>query len=417
MRLLSAWIAEDPKLTLRSFSLDRGPDSEVQPVGSLADILPLTQEGNPVALQIRFDPATAASEGFYGKVEQAARRLLPFYLAALVEDPAAAWTTLGVPAATPKNDPEGEDDLPLPTGYSLDQLQADTHLEKAWLQEVVNAAGFDPHRRGAIGQIVLYGPPGTGKTWIAERVALHLVDGDRSRIELVQLHPAFSYEHMMEGYRPKEVSGNLVFKLEDGVLMRLRDRILGSGKPHVLILDEMNRGDLPQILGELMYLLSRRGKDSTVQLARSGRSVNIPDALCIIGTMNTADRSISHVDFALRRRFRFFRAAPAVKVVESVVGARFGPEWAGVLSGLLDRTNEQLSRIGRGFEIGHSYLLDVPDERALREVWEREILPAIEDWLDFDPAALRPFSWEHTLRRVRQLQQTIRGEAVEEPEE
>jgi hypothetical protein len=412
---LAALLAGAPPLTLREFSLDLGPAEEVRPVASVVDLDALSTEGKTLALVIRLGREDAASPEVYTSAEQAIRRLLPFYVAALVDDLGPALDALGVPAEAPPEEeaPEGEDEgapAQAPAGYSLDQLQADTHLEKAWLQQVVHASGFDRHKRGAVGQVVLYGPPGTGKTFLAERVALHLVDGDRSRIELVQLHPAFSYEHMMEGYRPKEVAGNLVFKLEDGVLLRLRDRILRTGRPHVLILDEMNRGDLPQILGELMYLLSRRGKDATVQLARSGRSLDLPDQLCIIGTMNTADRSISHVDFALRRRFRFFRVAPAVKVVESVVGAHSGPEWAGVLSTLLEQTNELLGKAGRGFEIGHSYLLDVTDERGLREVWEREVLPSIEDWLDFDPSALRPFSWESTLRRIRRAEAAMHGE-------
>lgn len=413
---LAAWLNSSPPLTLRSFSLDLGPGEDVSVATTLDALLPMTQQGRAVSLLIRLPPELAASPDLYTHAEQAVRRLLPLYVAALVDDLGPALDALGVPAAAPPEEDEDTEEpedakASAPAGYSLDQLQADTHLEKAWLQEVVLAAGFDRRVRGAVGQIVLYGPPGTGKTWVAERVARHLVDGDASRVELLQLHPAFSYEHMMEGYRPKEVNGQLVFKLEDGALLRLRERILRTGQRHVLILDEMNRGDLPQILGELMYLLSRRGSDATVRLARSGRPLDIPDQLCIIGTMNTADRSISHVDFALRRRFRFFRVAPELKVVESVVGARFGPEWAGVLSSLLAQTNEQLGRAGRGFEIGHSYLLDVHDERALREVWEREVLPAIEDWLDFDPAALRPFTWERTLRLIRSAQAALRGEA------
>ncbi len=412
---LAAWLVNGAPLRMRSFSLDLGPGDDVREATGLDALQPLTQQGNTVSLLVRLSPETVASPDLYTHAEQAVRRLLPFLVAALVDDLGPALDALGVPAAG-LADPEGdaeepeEPGAPTPVGYSLDQLQADTHLEKAWLVEVVHAAGFDRQKRGAVGQIVLYGPPGTGKTWIAERVARHLVDGDLSRVVLLQLHPAFSYEHMMEGYRPREVQGQLVFKLEDGALLRLRERVLRTGQRHVLILDEMNRGDLPQILGELMYLLSRRGKDTTVELARSGRPLDLPDQLCIIGTMNTADRSISHVDFALRRRFRFFRVAPELKVVESVAGARFGPEWAGVLSTLLAQTNEQLGKAGRGFEIGHSYLLDVPDERALREVWEREVLPAIEDWLDFDPAALRPFSWESTLARVRRAQAALRGD-------
>lgn len=412
---LAAWLVNGAPLSLRDFSLDHGPGDDVREATTLEALLPMTQEGRTVSLVVRLAPELAAAPEVYAHAEQAVRRLLPLYIAALVDDLGPALDALGVPAEAPPpepEDPEPPEEGPssAPFGYTLDQLQADTHLEKAWLQEVVHAAGFDRRMRGAVGQIVLYGPPGTGKTWVAERVARHLVDGDPSRIELLQLHPAFSYEHMMEGYRPKEVSGQLVFKLEDGALLRLRERILRTGQRHVLILDEMNRGDLSQILGELMYLLSRRGKDATVRLARSGRPLDIPDQLTIIGTMNTADRSISHVDFALRRRFRFFRVAPELRVVESVVGARFGAEWAGVLSSLLAQTNEQLGKAGRGFEIGHSYLLDVPDERVLREVWEREVLPAIEDWLDFDPSALRPFSWESTLRRIRRAEAVLRGE-------
>lgn len=412
---LEAWLAEDPPLTLREFSLSMGPAAQVHRVTALSDLDVLCAEGRSMALMIRLEPTVAAAPEIYAVVERAVRRLLPFFVAAVVDELGPALDVLGVPAAIIVEEME-EEEIPLKpsTHYSLDRLQADTHLEKAWLQDVVNAASFDKQKRGAVGQVVLYGPPGTGKTYLAEKVALHLVDGDRSRIEVVQLHPAFSYEHMMEGYRPKEVAGNLVFKLEDGVMLRLRERILRSGRTHVLILDEMNRGDLPQIFGELMYLLSRRGKDATVQLARSGRSLDLPDQLCIIGTMNTADRSISHVDFALRRRFRFFRVSPAVKVVESVVGAHSGPDWAAVLCALLDQTNEALGKAGRGFEIGHSYLLDVPDERALREVWEREILPAIEDWLDFDPSALKPFSWEHTVHRIRRTQAAMQGEAIDE---
>lgn len=269
------------------------------------------------------------------------------------------------------------------------------------MKEVVLAATFEKGCRGAIGQIVLYGPPGTGKTWLAERIARHLVDGDKSRIELVQLHPAFSYEHMMEGYAPEISNGNMTFALKNGVLPQFCAKIQRTGRRHVLILDEMNRGDLPQVFGELMYLLSRRGEGCKVTLAKSGSSLDLPDLLSIIGTMNTADRSISHVDFALRRRFRFFKVSPEPRVIEAVVGRDRGSDWAALLSRLLTKTNELLGRAGRGFEIGHSYLLNVVDEAALREVWEREVLPSIEDWLDFEPAARRDFALQRLLDQMK----------------
>jgi 5-methylcytosine-specific restriction protein B len=209
-----------------------------------------------------------------------------------------------------------------------------------------------------------------------------------------------------------------VFERRDGVLLRLCERILQTGKRHVLILDEMNRGDLPLIFGELMYLLSRRGKRAPVCLAKSGRQLDLPDLLSIIGTMNTADRSISHVDFALRRRFRFFRVAPEPRVIEAIVGPRQGPAWAASLSRLLSETNDLLGRTGRGFEIGHSYLLDVDGPEALREVWDREVLPTIEDWLDFDPRALKPFALDRLLKKVEREDSSAgaaEGEGVDEP--
>ncbi len=233
---LAAWLALEPPLTLREFSNDLGPADEVRPVNALADLDSMSAEGISIALVIRLSRDEAASSDVYALSERAIRRLLPYYVAALVDDLGPALDALGLPAAASVDEEEEEEEdeqegiLAEPaTSYSLEQLQADTHLEKAWLQEVVHASGFDRHKRGAVGQVVLYGPPGTGKTFLAEHVALHLVDGDRSRIELVQLHPAFSYEHMIEGYRPKEAAGNLLFKLEDGVLLRMRDRILRTG--------------------------------------------------------------------------------------------------------------------------------------------------------------------------------------------
>ena len=417
---LQRWLATDGSiLELRRFSLDGGPSIESTPVDSVADLKALTASGGGWALVFRLSSEEAREEDVGDAVERATRALLPFFLIGLTDDPATVLDQLGLPAVESEEEPdEAEKDDVQQIGYSLDQLQADTHLEKAWLQEVALAATFDSKRRGAPGQIVLYGPPGTGKTYLAEQVALHLVDGDPKRVEVVQLHPAFSYEHLVEGYRPREQDGVLLFRIEDGILPKLLARIRQSGKRHVLVLDEMNRGDLPQILGELMYLLSRRGTGAEVQLARSGKPLSLPDRLSIIGTMNTADRSIAHVDFALRRRFRFFRVQPSAKVIESLVGQQVGPDWAASLSSLLSETNERLSRCGRGFEIGHSYFLEVNDEQALQEVWDREILPSVEDWLDFDPVALRPFSWENTRKRLRHATAVLAGDedAVLQPD-
>jgi hypothetical protein len=405
---LQRWLSSEASmLELRKFSLDGGPANETSVIESVSSVARLAEPDGNWSLVGRLSISEALEADSGDRIELAARALLPFFLLALTSEPISVIDRLGLSAEEVE---EADEEETPELGYSLDQLQADTHLEKAWLQEVALAATFDQQRRGAPGQIVLYGPPGTGKTYLAERVALHLVDGDRSRVEVVQLHPAFSYEHLMEGYRPVEQDGTLLFRLQDGLLPGLLKRIRESGKRHVLVLDEMNRGDLPQILGELMYLLSRRGTDARVRLARSKKEMWLPDRLSIIGTMNTADRSIAHVDFALRRRFRFFRVQPSEKVIQSLVGQEVGPDWAAALSSLLTETNERLASVGRGFEVGHSYFLDVDDERSLQEVWDREILPSIEDWLDFDPVALRPFGWEATRKRLQKASAVVAGE-------
>lgn len=407
---LERWLSTNGAgLWLNRSSLDAGPSEEFTPVESVPSLAVLGEEAGGWSLVGRLSVDEALDGDPGERIEQFARGLLPLFLLALARDPLRLLDALGLGGPLREEEEDGEEEVPA-TGYSLDLLQADTHLEKAWLQEVALAATFDRHRRGAPGQIVLYGPPGTGKTYLAERIALHLVDGDADRVEVVQLHPAFSYEHLVEGYRPVEKDGTLLFRLQDGILPRLLSRIRKTGKMHVLVLDEMNRGDLPQILGELMYLLSRRGTDARVQLARSGNSMSLPDGLSILGTMNTADRSIAHVDFALRRRFRFFRVQPSEKVIESLVGREVGADWAASLSSLLTETNLRLATLGRGFEIGHSYFLDVEDERALQEVWDREILPSIEDWLDFDPVALQPFGWEATRKRLQRAEAVLAGE-------
>jgi hypothetical protein len=406
-----------PTLRLRRFTLDQGPESAFQPVSSATEMLVLA-DGDEVSLAARLSIDEALAEDVAERVERIARALLPWMVAALVDDLGPALDALGLDTADRPAGDDEEDEIPgerAPT-FDLEWLQAETLLPRAWLDEVARAATFEKGRRGAVGQVVLYGPPGTGKTWLAEKIALHLVGGDASRIELVQLHPAYGYEHFMEGYRPRTAGENLVFSLEKGIVPRLADRIARSGKRHVLIVDEMNRGDLPQILGELLYLLARRGDESaSVALARSGEPFSLPAKLVIIGTMNTADRSIAHVDFALRRRFRFFAVAPSPEVVTAYVARHSGQAWGERLGTFLLQMNERIARHGKGLQIGHSYLLDVADERALQEVWESEIFPTLEDWLDFEEAALRAFSWDSVVRCLRECGPTEGAASGDDP--
>lgn len=287
--------------------------------------------------------------------------------------------------------------------YSFQDLQTDTHLAPAMLNRICKSASYG-EKRGQQGQIILYGPPGTGKTHIAEKVALRLVDGEINRIHLAQFHPAYAYEHFIEGHHPKEVDGQMVFKLLPGLLRRVIAKIYESNKRHVIVIDEMNRGDVAQIFGELMYLLSRRGENVSALLPKSGERLVLPAQLSIIGTMNTADRSIAHVDFALRRRFRFFHIEPMSHIIEACATAD-GQAFTKVLATLMDWVNGLLDEEAGGLCLGHSYFIGLDTFSELEEVWNQEVFPLLEDYLDYDKFRLKKFGWNSVKTKCEQWRQ------------
>jgi hypothetical protein len=161
------------------------------------------------------------------------------------------------------------------------------------------------------GQLIFYGPPGTGKTFLAEQLAAHLVGGGHGLQQLIQFHPAYSYEDFVQGLRPTvRDDGGLRYELVPGHFRRFCEqaRQLEEADTCVLIIDEINRANLASVFGELMYLLEYR--ERAIPLAAGERPFSIPRHLKIIGTMNTADRSIALVDHALRRRFAFVHLPP-----------------------------------------------------------------------------------------------------------
>jgi 5-methylcytosine-specific restriction protein B len=191
--------------------------------------------------------------------------------------------------------------------------------------------------------VILFGPPGTGKTFWAERAALDLaaywefgrpfdrleesenqaVTGRTQSSGLVRLccfHPAYGYEDFIEGYRPETANGQITFSLRDGVFKRLcKEAQQAPDRKFFLIVDEINRGDIPRIFGELLTVLEKDKRGKAIVLPLSGEPFRVPQNVFLIGTMNTADRSISLLDAALRRRFGFVELMPDSSVLGDYV--------------------------------------------------------------------------------------------------
>jgi MoxR-like ATPase len=279
---------------------------------------------------------------------------------------------------------------PLP--YSKDQALAELFVTEQELDEIMARL----HRKK---NLVLQGPPGVGKTFVARRLAYMLIGAkDQSRLEMVQFHQSYAYEDFVQGYRPSDQTG---FALRTGLFYDFCKRArVELHNPYVFIIDEINRGNLSKIFGELMMLLEhdKRGPEFAIPLTYSRTGDDrfyVPENLYIIGTMNTADRSLSLVDYALRRRFAFFYLRPKF---DSDLFAQ-ALEEAGASGSLIKKIQERLGalnkqisedtrNLGPGYCIGHSYFCTDGSRRNLDESWyrrviESEINPLLEEyWVD-----------------------------------
>lgn len=248
-------------------------------------------------------------------------------------------------------------------------------------------------------QVIFQGPPGTGKTFLARQLAA-AVAGSPERVELVQFHPSYAYEDFVEGYRP---AGAGEFALRDGPFKRLASRAgRESGNRFVLLIDEVNRGNLAKVFGELYFLLEYR--DEAITLQYSAAPFHLPPNLLLIGTMNTADRSIALLDMAIRRRFRFVTLTPDEPPIRGLL-RRFLSERAPDLDFLADMLDEVNREIGDPHaSIGPSHFL-LRDSRKLDEeyaeaIWTHSVIPALSDRFFDDPAAIKRFAYEAVRSRA-----------------
>ncbi|MCC6745244.1 MAG: AAA family ATPase, partial [Acidobacteria bacterium] len=263
----------------------------------------------------------------------------------------------------------------------IEDVAAATNFDVELLERWVRAI----HRKG---QAVLYGPPGTGKTFVAEWLARHLAGGGFGTIETVQFHPAYSYEEFMAGIRPRtRADGSLEYALEDGFFVRFCDRARTLDGTSVLIIDELNRANLPRVFGELMYLLEYR--DNDVAIAGS-RRFSIPDNVRIIGTMNTADRSIALVDHALRRRFAFLGLLPNYGVLRNRHANTSGIDIEGLI-GVLAKLNAAID--DPHYEVGISFFCGPDLAASIGDIWQMEIEPYVEEYFFDRRSVFAEFRW------------------------
>ena len=244
---------------------------------------------------------------------------------------------------------------------SLTELAEELCLEPAYLADV---DWYLRDRR----QLVFYGPPGTGKTYVAERYARWFAGPHN--VETIQFHPSYAYEDFIEGIRPALDDEILRYELVPGVLKRMVARAKNQpDASFVLLVDEINRANLSRVFGELLYLLEYRSESIT--LPYSKEKFELPNNLYLLGTMNTADRSIALVDFALRRRFHFAEFPADADILRRWL-SRERPEMIEVADYLAD-VNARIA--GSEFAIGFSYFMrkDLNDA-VLERIWNGSIL-------------------------------------------
>lgn len=245
------------------------------------------------------------------------------------------------------------------------------------------------------GQAIFYGPPGTGKTYSAEHIAA-ILTGSKDRVETLQFHPGYSYEEFIQGIRPEydEQKETLTYPVNDGRFVEFCDKARGDDGYYALVLDEINRADVSAVFGELMHLLEYRGKK--LRLPQRDELFSVPENVYILGTMNTADRSIALVDFALRRRFAMIQIEPSYDVLLNF-HADTGYNMDGLIE-VLREINETIE--DENFYIGITYFLEERLDEHIADIWKMEIEPYLAEYFFDERETVDQFRWNVVRNRI-----------------
>ncbi len=337
-----------------------------------------------IACELPPDAPLLTGDALAGEILLTFDRLLPAYACAAEDDPLPFLASRTGADSTHR--------------FNEADFRRAAFLPDDWLRR---ARGLLDMKR----QIILQGVPGTGKTHVARSLARLLTGGRDEAIRLVQFHPAYSYEEFVEGVKVRSVDTggrhDLTYPVEDGLLCAFAaEAALRPSEPHVLIIDEINRGNLPRIFGELLYLLEYR--EQAVGLPYSRRPFRLPANLYFIGTMNAADRSTALVDQALRRRFSFVEMPPDASVLASWLRVHIpkdGPAFAEKVTTLFERLNARLrADLGPQIQVGHSYFMAPDlDESRLRLIWQHHVRPLLDEYFSGQPGRAAGYDLDQML--------------------
>ena len=291
---------------------------------------------------------------------------------------------------------------PLKVESAIDTYTKDDFLKEVYMTETryENLVAVLRNKKN----IILQGAPGVGKTFAAKRLAYSMMGKkDESHIEFVQFHQNYSYEDFMMGYKPVEDG----FELKYGIFYRFCQKAANQpDKDYFFVIDEINRGNMSKIFGELLMLIERDYRGEKATLAYNGLTFSVPRNLYIIGMMNTADRSLAMIDYALRRRFSFFEVEPGFDSDGFIQYQKgLNNEMLNELVARVKDLNKEIAldkSLGKGFCIGHSYFCgrDICTEEWLHAIVDYDILPMLSEYWFDDTNKLQ--RWENILQGVFQ---------------